>query len=157
VAEDKRERNLDPQEAAGLAMRVRELIGENFDEAARRTGLSAAPLNKLANGQTVQPTLKVVSSIARTYGKSIDWLLWGDVVAEQGTERHLSEHPHSRPEQLYRHMMHPATVQAFGGRVTHHDRHAAMLAVARDEGYTSEELAELHELIATALRHQEGA
>ena len=150
MEDERRGRGLERELVLGLAERVNRLIGSNFEEAGRRTGQSAAALYKLAHGQTNEPSLRVVAHVARTYNTTVEWLLWG----EAGPEKDFREYPHSRAEQLYRHMMHPASVQAFGDRVSHHDRHSAILAIARAEGYSDEEMAELHSLIATSLRHE---
>lgn len=158
VAETKerrlRESILEPDTRAGLAARVKALVGDNTVAAAKRTGVSQSAIHKLADGKTLAPYLGTVARIARAYSRSIDWLLWGDEAVEG--QRDFRDFPHSRVDQLYRNMMHPAAVRVFGGRVSVQERHEAIIAVAREERYSREELAELHDRIAASLRLDEG-
>ena len=77
ISQDKITLKLDPK---AIGRRIRELRGFDCNQApfARLLGITQAQLSKYERGKST-PTLEILLRLKRHCGKSIDWIVAGDV------------------------------------------------------------------------------
>jgi len=77
IPQDKADFKLDPK---AVGRRIRELRGFDRNQAqfARLLGITQAQLSKYERGKST-PTLEILLRLKRHFGKSIDWIVAGDL------------------------------------------------------------------------------
>ena len=66
-----------------LGSRIRGLRGNlRQEELARRLGVSQGQLSKVERGR-LAPTLQMLVALATHFGRTLDWIVWGDKKQEK--------------------------------------------------------------------------